>query len=272
MHHHFTTDQMAGRDRDAADAVARHAGDPVKQEEVMKARGSKGETEHAKAGLGYWDVKMHAPFAVYRCTYLGIAKDFLKCVLVRLKMPGMARPEHGTVLPFARPTDTRRLLDARRKHVVLRASPNCKMANIFKHVGSMSMSEIQLVYEVLVPYLVHDLVACGVPQEVCAMWLLLRFGMMQFTRLLVDDVRSHDQYQEQLQEARAAMLVYATIAQHYVSTSTIRNAHDQFRFAWKLHVTCAHLHEMIMDTGHPIQASDTWVEQLMRSGATKVCK
>jgi len=134
------------------------------------------------------------------------------------------------------------------------------------------MSEIQLVYEVLVPYLVHDLVACGVPQEVCAMWLLLRFGMMQFTRLLVDDVRSHDQYQEQLQEARAAMLVYATIAQHYVSTSTIRNAHDQFRFAWKLHVTCAHLHEMIMDTGHPIQASDTWVEQLMRSGATKVCK
>jgi len=103
------------------------------------------------------------------------------------------------------------------------------------------------------------------------MWLCLRHGMMQYTRLFMEDMGSHEEYQAQLYDGHAALVAAATI-EYFHTTSDIPDALEQFKFTWKLHVSCAHMHEQIFDVGHPIQASDMWVEQLMRTGATKVVK
>jgi hypothetical protein len=89
---------MKCRDRDAESAIsalrsrsqARTRNGQVNQDvdadvnAVCMKHGIKGLTEHDKSGLGYWHVKMHTPFAVYHCLYLGIAKDLLSWLLVRL--------------------------------------------------------------------------------------------------------------------------------------------------------------------------------------------
>jgi hypothetical protein len=230
--------------------------------------GSRGQTEHDKSGLGYWDLRMHSPFAVYHCLYLGIAKDFLSWLLVRLGV--REAPKDTLVLPFKRPRDILRLLQARRNHFVLRNKPDCIMVDFTQYLGSMSMSEMQLLYEVGIPYFCHDLACFGVPQEVVVMWLLLRHGMLLFTR--VTEVNDPRAYRQQLREARACLFAYAATAEHFHSTRPDDRSLSQFKFTWKLHVSVCHLYNQAMDTGHAQQSSDCWVERLMRQKACQICK
>jgi hypothetical protein len=237
-----------------------------KDEELCRKSGSKGLSEHALSGLGYWDVKLHAPFALYHCTYLGIAKDFINWLLVRIGEG--KQPNETLVLPFRRPRDTKRLLQARRAHFVLRDKPDCIMADFTQQMGNMTMSEMQLLYEVGVPYLCHDLASFGVPQVVVTMWLLLRHGMIIFTRM--PEAADRAEYKQLLYEGRAALFAYAATAEYY--HSQVDNGISQFKFTWKLHVSVAHLSHMMLDTGHGVQANDTWVERIMRHKASRSVK
>jgi hypothetical protein len=273
---HMSAKQMQGRDRVvenvlAAREAARAAagGDQTKREAEVQAicmqHGSKGRSEHDKSQLGYWHVRMHSPFAVYHCLYLGIAKDFMSWLLVRIG--AHPKPKDQLIMPFGRPKDTHRLLQARRGHFVLRNKPDCIMVDFTQNLGSMTMSEMQLLYEVGAPYFCHDLTAFGVPPEAVTMWLLLRHGMLLLTRLVSDDAEG---YREQLKEAQACLVAFAATAEHVHS----RYAYgaSQFKFTWKLHVACGHLRAQAEDSGHSMQASDTWVEQLMRQKACQICK
>jgi hypothetical protein len=143
--------------------------------------GSKGQSEFARSGLEYWHVASCHPVAVYHTTYLGPAKDLLRWLLVRLGVGD--KPKEPLVLPISHPKALKGLLHARLSHFVLRNKPDCIMVDFTAHLGNMSMSEMQLLYEVGVPYLVHDLTAFGVHRSVGIMMLLLRHAMMCFTRL-----------------------------------------------------------------------------------------
>jgi hypothetical protein len=271
---HFTSQQMYGRDADVdtTRSILRlehrrnNSQYDKKVEDLYKRSGSKGLSEHALSGLGYWDVKMHAPFAVYHCTYLGIGKDFMTWLLVRLGEG--QQPKDTVVLPFARPRDTKRILQARRQHFVLRDKPDCIMADFTQQMGNMSMSEMQLLYEVGVPYFCHDLPSFGVPQIVVVMWLLLRHAMIIFTRM--PEAAGRAEYKQLLYEGRAALFAYAATAEHY--HSQVENGVSQFKFTWKLHVSVAHLAHMMQDSGHAVQANDTWVERMMRHKASRSIK
>jgi hypothetical protein len=273
---HLTGVQMRARDRDvdteSAVITARiRTGLSVKQAEskkeaLYKTAGSKGESEHSRSGLGYWDVKKMSPWAVYHCLYLGIAKDFISWFLVRLgETPG---PQQEAVLCFTRPRDVKRLLKARRAHFVLRDKPDCIMVDFTAYSNSMSMSEMQLLYEVGVPYMCHDLAAFGVPQMVVVMWLLLRHGMIIFTRL--PEETSKEDYKQLLYEGRAALFAYAAIAEFFHSRDPSHIS--QFKFTWKLHVSVSHLAQLMLDYGHAVQANDSWVERLLRHKASTSIK
>jgi hypothetical protein len=276
---HFSTFQMKQRDSaveakaEAINTRRRHRliSKEVAEKEleaVCMGAGSRGQSEHDKSGLGYWDVRMHQPFAVYHCLYLGIAKDFLSWVLVRLGV--REAPKDPLVLPFKRPRDVKRLLQARRHHFVLRNKPDCIMVDFTQHLGSMSMSEMQLLFEVGVPYFCHDLSSFGVPLEVLVMWLLLRHGMMLLTRVMeFEDRRA---YRNQLMEARACLFAYAATAEHLHSTGPNDPGVSQFKFTWKLHVSACHLCIQALDCGHAQQSSDCWVERIMRHKACRICK
>jgi hypothetical protein len=270
---HLSATQMRERDRgvDAARAAITrrnlHKAQEDKQIEALyKRSGSRGQSEHALSGLEYWSVKMHAPFAVYHCTYLGIAKDFMNWLLVRIGEG--QQPKDTLVLPFARPRDTKRLLQARRSHFVLRNKPDCIMVDFTQQLGAMTMSEMQLLFEVGVPYFCHDLAAFGVPQMVVVMWLLLRHGMILFTRM--PEAANKMEYKQLLYEARAALFAYIAAAEYY--HSQVDNGISQFKFTWKLHVSVGHLAHMMLDSGHAVQANDTWVERLMRHKASQSIK
>jgi hypothetical protein len=281
---HYSTSQMVQRDR-AVEASVGQANRELRQgditrevadkriEAICMAAGSRGQTEHDKSGLGYWDVRMHAPFAVYHCLYLGIAKDFLSWILVRLGV--REAPKEPLVSPFKRPKDVKKLLQARRLHFVLRSKPDCVMVDFTAHLGSMSMSEMQLLYEVGVPYFCHDLASFGVPQEVVVMWLLLRHGMMLLTRVMGDSAEDAVEYTAQVREARACLFAFAATAEHLHSTQENRETDpglSQFKFTWKLHASVCHLCGQAFDSGHAQQSSDCWVERLMRHKACQICK
>jgi hypothetical protein len=152
-------------------------------------------------------------------------------MLVRLGV--REAPKHPLVLPFKRPRDVKRLLQARRNHFVLRYKPDCIMVDFTQHLGSMSMSKMQLLCEVGVPYFCHDLTSFGVPQEVVVMWLPLRHAMMLLTRFL--EVDNPLAYRKQLREARACLFAYAATAEHLHSTRSNDPSLIQFKFTWKLH-------------------------------------
>jgi hypothetical protein len=142
------------------------------------------------------------------------------------------------------------------------------MADFTQQMGNMSMSEMQLLYEVGVPYFCHDLPSFGVPQIVVVMWLLLRHAMIIFTRM--PEAAGKAEYKQLLYEGRAALFAYAATAEHY--HSQVENGVSQFKFTWKLHVSVAHLAHMMQDSGHAVQANDTWVERMMRHKASRSIK
>jgi hypothetical protein len=108
----------------------------------------------------------------------------------------------------------------------------------------------------------------GVPAAATAMWLLLRHGMMCYTRLVRGE--AYDDYEQRIFQGRASLTAYAAIAQYLHGKAD--KGLSQFSFTWKLHVACSHLVDQILGSGHPIQASDAWVERMMRHKACTVVK
>jgi hypothetical protein len=116
----------------------------------------------------------HAPVAVYHILYLGMGKDMLRLFIQRLKeqpAAGSAAADKApTVLIFQRPLLAKKLCSARRRHVVLRSAPTCTLADPAEILGDMTIAATQLYYEVFLHYLLHDMVAFGMPEVFVVMW------------------------------------------------------------------------------------------------------
>lgn len=232
--------------------------------------GSRGLSEHAKSGLPYWHLQMCEPLATYHTTIFGPGKDFPGWNLVRMHV--RSAPADEMVLPFRRGKDIRSLMQARLKHIVLRNKPDCILPDFTSVLGAMTISETQLLWEVAVPYLVHDACEFGMPRPVCVMWLLLRHGMLCFTRLLCGNV-TKEKYERQLLTGQQCMHAFAAIAEFFHRAEHLPDsAIAQFAFSWKLHGSAAHLRQQMQLIGHCIQGSDLWVERLMRMEACIVVK
>lgn len=270
----LTAHQMLQRDKIVESKVQKElhkcGGDHSKAHkaihDVYRAAGSKGQAEMAKAGIPYWDMLLFHPVAVYHTTYLGPGKDLIKWWLARLGGRSSSKLQEPLLLTFDRPKDTKTIVQARRAHVVLRNKPDCILVDFTQHLGSMSCSEMQLLFEVFVPYMVHDLVAFGVPPPAVIMMLLLRCGFMCFTRLMSD---TQAEYEHQLKMGTACCFAYAGIAEFFHRQT--EKGVNQFTFSWKLH-KLQHLAVQLLARGFTIQSSDLWVERLMRHEASTVCK
>lgn len=272
----YTTQAVLQRDADLQLALVDLRGpngDLVPSEEAKKAVyklfGSKGTPEHIRAGLEWWDAIMHSPVAVYHTIYLGVGKDYLWYVAVRVGCDSQTLPPGEDLkLFFKRPNDVRHLFETRLGHFILRDKPDCNIVDWLSQRGKMSMHETMLIYEVLVPYLCHDLRDFMVPEEVVIMWLLLRHGAMRFTRAPVGATRQ--EYAEHLAEAEFAFVAFATIAE--VCHLDKGLGANQFKFTWKLHQCCVHMKDDMLNSGHSLESSDMWVERLMRKRACRLLK
>jgi hypothetical protein len=246
----------------------KHSRDPAKADKAIEAmamlHGSRGQSEFARSGLHYWHATLGHPVAVYHTTYLGPAKDMIRWVNVRLGVGD--KPKEDLVLPFSNRNALRSLMSARVMHFVLRNKPDCIMVNFTAHLGQMTMSEMQLLYEVGVPYLVHDLWLFDVHQSVGVMLLLLRHGMLCYTRLLCHD---KEEYMAQLKLGQACLFAYGAIAEHF--HGKVENGLSQFPFTWKLH-KLQHATNQMLARGFTLESSDAWVERLMRQKASMIVK
>lgn len=50
------------------------------------------------------------------------------------------------------------------------SKPDCRFLEFLEHLNLLTISEMQLIYEVGVPYLLHDLNVFGVPDELVLLW------------------------------------------------------------------------------------------------------
>jgi hypothetical protein len=233
-------------------------------EDLVMQAGSRGQSEFVRASLEYWVPTCCHPVAVYHTTYLGPAKDFMRWLILRLGVG--VKPDEELVLPIPLKNALKGLVAARLMHFVLRNKPDCIMVDFTTHLGRMTMSEMQLLFEVGVPYLVHDLVHFGVDPAILAMLLLLRHGMMCFTRLLC---HTADEYTAQLKTGQACLFAYGAIAEYFHSQHD--NGHSQFPFTWKLH-KLQHMAEQLLARGFTTESSDAWVERAMRQQASMIIK
>lgn len=135
---------------------------------VVVQVGSHGLPEYAQ--LEYYDPKLHMPYASYHVLFLGTAKKFLSFVVSRL-VPASDRQGQGEVgiASFKFATFVKGLVGCRLRHIVLRSSSKCGVCNFVEHLGAMTIAEMQLLYEVALPYIMHDWVQCGVPETVVLM-------------------------------------------------------------------------------------------------------
>lgn len=236
-------------------------------EKLYKTNGSRGMSEFKAADIPYWDPILHHPYAVYHTLYLGIGKDFVRLVASRI---GKVELKGQIWLPCKRPKDVESLLRARRRHIICRSKPDCIMVDFTAHLARMSMSEMQLLWEVGVPYFVHDLHNMGMPRQLTVMWLLIRYGQICFTRLDDNSRTDRVEYEQILKEGRASLILACAIAEQEFTKGG--DGISQFWFTWKMHVATAHLEAQIRKCGHPIDGCDTWVEQMMRHDASMVVK
>jgi len=164
---HLSSAQMVGRDTALEKRVAaikaqyprKPSGARNKIEKAERFAGTKGRSEHARAGLPYWCPLLMSPFAVYHVTYLGIGKDFLRWIVTRLS----PNPEKHRV-QFLYPKDVGVVLRGMLGRIVCRNKPDVDVKDFTKELGNLTMAHMQLLYEVAVPYLCHDLVAFKVPK------------------------------------------------------------------------------------------------------------
>jgi hypothetical protein len=272
--HYLTDRQVERRDEGVEEAIAKfremHVQDKAKADKEIESHasgaGSKGMSEFARSRLEYWHPACCHPVAVYHTTYLGPAKDSLRWLILRLGVG--EKPKEELVLPISHPKSIKGLLHARLSHFVLRNKPDCIMVDFTAHLGNMSMSEMQLLWEVGVPYLVHDLPAFGVHRAVGVMMLLLRHGMMCFTRLMYQG-QGAEGYRRQLQLGAACVFAYGAIAEYF--HRKVENGISQFPFTWKLH-KLQHMKDQLLARGFTTESSDAWVERLMRHKASMILK
>lgn len=267
------------------------APDPVSSSSVVEQVGSHGSPEYAQ--LEYYDPQLHMPYASYHVLYLGTAKKYLSYVVSRLS-PSSDRQGAGAISPFSFPTFLKGLVGCRLKHFVLRSSSKCGVCNFAEHLGLMSIAEMQLLYEVALPYIMHDWVLCGVPESVVLMGcdlpnrqsagirssrgcragttqttvavecrFLQRHACMRLTRL--SDVSTPQEYEQCIQDAKAAMFACNCISEHLGKGSSMPGTE------MKAHLV-NHLADMALARGHPTYSNDMWVERMLRSEACKVVR
>jgi hypothetical protein len=273
--HFLTAVQVERRDTDVEKAVEQikqgNKRNPSKAEaEIEKLAmqvGTRGQSEFARSGLHYWDATTCHPVAVYHTTLLGPGKDLIRWLNIRLGVG--EKPKGELLVPISPQGPLRSLLCTRLLHFVLRNKPDCIMVDFTAHVGRMTISEMQLLYEVGVPYLVHDLPAFGVHRAIPVMLLLLRHGMLCFTRLMG---HTKDQYRTQLKMGQCCLFAYGAIAEYLHTKDRDREEGlSQFNFTWKLH-KLQHIADQLLARGFTIWSSDMWVERSMRSKASVIIK
>lgn len=134
--------------------------------------GSYGTCEFAK--LPYFRLQYHAPFAIYHILILGIWKDLLGAIVRRLNTSqlkdGKVDPKEALLLATLRPSLSKAILTGRLQHARLRSSPSCTAVNFMEHLGAMTIEEVQLLVEVLSPYLFHDMTKFGFKRDLLVMW------------------------------------------------------------------------------------------------------
>lgn len=128
--------------------------------------GSYGEPE--VSALTYYDRTLHKPFASLHVTMLGTCKDFLEWIVERLSTKKRA-PGDALVAAFKSAKLVSEVVERRLRHFVLRSTSKCGVCNFVEYLGPMSIAEVQLTFEVVLPYLVHDWVELGVPESVVVM-------------------------------------------------------------------------------------------------------
>jgi hypothetical protein len=102
------------------------------------------------------------------------------------------------------------------------------------------------------------------------MLLLLRHGMMCFTRLMYSHAENASKaYETQLLMGQACLFAYGAIAEYF--HSKVENGISQFPFTWKLH-KLQHLRAQLLARGFTTESSDAWVERLMRHKASMILK
>jgi hypothetical protein len=122
--------------------------------------------------LEYYDAILHQPLGTMHILMYGSAQGFSKFVNHRL----VNRPKNADPLraAFMHPADTRKVVQARLRQFVLRTVTRCRMVDFTQHLGSATISEMQLLLEVGFPYVMHDWVQLGVPEAVVLMGCVYR--------------------------------------------------------------------------------------------------
>jgi hypothetical protein len=129
--------------------------------------GSLGRTRYAR--LEYYDPTLHMPYASLHVHFLGTCKRFVEWIVDRLNGKDGADGARRGVGTFKDPRLLKTVVGHRLKHFVLRSTTTCGVCNFVEHLGAMTIAEMQLLVEVVMPYLVHDWVELGVPEEVVVM-------------------------------------------------------------------------------------------------------
>ena len=124
------------------------------------------------ARLPYFSRTFHAPFATYHVLYLGIVKNFVMLLIARLAVSNREAADEAVaqVMPIEHPVHARHVLGARLQHMRLRTTPSCAAVNFLEHLAPMTIEEMQLWLESISPYLFHDMIEFGVPENLLVMW------------------------------------------------------------------------------------------------------
>lgn len=259
-------------------------------DQMCKAVGSNGTP--AVAALEYYEPTLMQPYAMYHLTYQGTGKTAWAFVNARL-VAALGKDAKGNPLvaafSFAKPL--KRLLLARLEHFVLRSDTRCRLVNFVEHLSAMTIAEMQLLFEVAMPYLLHDMAKLGVPEEVVLMlyvlvlWeagvvrdrhpshpshpspppdfslvcrLLMRHAFMKLTRVV--DEETEQEYRHSMGEARAAMFACMCIAQQLCDGD-----YRVYGMTFKGHCICAHAVAHAESRGHATMFNDMWVERMLRA-------
>jgi hypothetical protein len=118
---------------------------------------------------------MFQPYATYHLLFLGTFKHFMTWLLGKLGVKSSSQKDVDEALPdpIQHPKLVRDLIACRLKHFVLRSVSKCGVCNFLEHLSAMTIAEMQLLLEVVLPYLVHDWVHLGVPERLVLMWYAL---------------------------------------------------------------------------------------------------
>ena len=126
--------------------------------------GSKGSPGGAE--LEYWHPLLHAPYGIYHSAYLGTAKNITDFWKERLKDSPVARQQRTLLVPFKYPGALNKVVQLRLRQFVMRSATKCAVVNVVEHPHAMTIAEMQLFFEVAVPYVMHEWLQLGVPEAV----------------------------------------------------------------------------------------------------------